>query len=92
MDAILAKLTAAGIPADVVSALQEKFGDTLGTELATNELGAVVSKLGLDTSSLPDVDFGDLLGAFSEFRGVDADGDGKTGIMEAVEGVQNSLK
>lgn len=82
---ILGKLAALGVPQDIVDKLNVQFGNELLTELKTNGLKAACEKAGIDATNIPDIDVAALTGAFSELMGDDADGDGKTGIMEAVD-------
>ena len=92
MSAIIDKLNSLGISPEIISELQTKAGDSLEGELVQNWLKAVATKFGIDATNLPDVDFKNLTEATQELMGTDVDGDGKTGISEAVENVQEALK
>jgi hypothetical protein len=91
MNDIIKKLGDAGVSSDIISTLQSKLGAELKTELMQNGLKATATKLGIDTSKLPDIDFKDLGEAFQELTGKDVDGDGKTGIGEAIENVEEAI-
>ena len=56
----------------------------------TGGLKAAAAKVGIDTTNLPDVDFQNLAEAAKELMGTDVDGDGKTGITEAVENIKQA--
>jgi hypothetical protein len=90
MDEMLKKLMSAGVSADMLEKLKTGFGDKLEGELLSGGLKTAVEKLGLDTRNLPDVDFKNLSEAASELMGKDVDGDGKTGIMEAVDNLKEA--
>ena len=88
--AIKNKLTSAGIPAGVVDQLETALGDKLEGELMAGGFKAAAAKVGIDTTDLPDVDFKNLAEAAQELMGKDVDGDGKTGVTEAVENLKQA--
>jgi hypothetical protein len=88
--AIKNKLTSAGVPAAIVDKLESALGDKLEGELMTGGLKAAAAKVGIDTTNLPDVDFQNLAEAAKELMGTDVDGDGKTGVTEAVENLKQA--
>lgn len=90
MNDIMKKLSDAGVPAGIIESLQSKLGNTFQTEILKNGLKATAAKVGIDVTNLPDIDFKDLSEAYQELTGKDVDGDGKTGIMEAVENVKEA--
>jgi hypothetical protein len=47
--------------------------------------------LGLDTTDLPEIDFKNVMEAAQELMGKDVDGDGKTGMSEAVDNVKEAM-
>ena len=54
-------------------------------------LKAAAAKAGIDTTDLPDIDFKNVMEAAQELMGKDVDGDGKTGISEAVENAKEAM-
>lgn len=90
MNSILKKLTDAGVPASVVEKLQSGLGDKMESELMSGGLKAAAAKVGIDTKDLPEIDFKNIMEAAQEFMGKDVDGDGKTGISEAVENLKEA--
>jgi len=84
------KLTSAGVPAAIVDKLESALGDKLEGELMAGGLKAAAAKVGIDTTDLPDVDFKNLMEAAQELMGKDVDGDGKTGVTEAVENLKQA--
>lgn len=90
MNDIMKKLSDAGVPQGVIETLEAKLGNTFQTEILKNWLKWAAAKVGIDTTSLPDIDFKNLSEAYQELTGKDVDGDGKTGIMEAVENVKEA--
>jgi hypothetical protein len=85
MSVISDKLKSLGVPDSVVSSLEEKLGDKLEGELQTSGLKAVAEKVGIDVSSLPDIDLSGVINVGKELMGKDIDGDGKTGLAEAAD-------
>jgi hypothetical protein len=85
MDEIVKKLTASGVSSDMVEKLKSGLGNTFETEIMTSGLKAAAAKVGIDTTDLPDIDFKDAMAGVQELMGKDVDGDGKTGISEAVD-------
>ena len=84
------KLTSAGVPAAIVDKLETALGDKLEGELMTGGFKAAAAKVGIDTTDLPDVDFKNIMEAAQELMGKDVDGDGKTGISEAVDNIREA--
>lgn len=84
------KLTSAGVPAAIVDKLELVLGDKLEGELMAGGFKAAATKVGIDTTDLPDVDFKNLTEAAQELMGTDVDGDGKTGVAEAVENLREA--
>jgi hypothetical protein len=91
MDEIIKKLTAGGVSADMIEKLKSGLGDNFESSIATMGLKGAAEKLGLDTTNLPDIDFKNLAEAAQELMGKDVDGDGKTGISEAVENAKEAM-
>ena len=85
MNTLVEKLAALGIPTDMISTLEEKYGSDLIPQIQTLGLQWVAEKAGLDTSKLPDIDMIQLLSLRSELMGTDIDGDGKTGMSEVLD-------
>lgn len=92
MDDIIKKLTASGVSSDMIEKLKSGLGDKFESSLATMGLKGAAAKLGLDTTDLPDVDFKNAMEAVQELMGKDVDGDGKTGVSEAVENAKEAMK
>ena len=85
------KLTSAGVPAAIVDKLESALGDKFESSLTTMGLKAAAAKAGIDTTDLPDIDFKNVMEAAQELMGKDVDGDGKTGISEAVENAKEAM-
>jgi hypothetical protein len=85
MDEIIKKLVAGGVSSDMVEKLKSGLGDTFESSIATMGLKGAAAKLGLDTTDLPEIDLKDAFAGVQELMGKDVDGDGKTGISEAVD-------
>lgn len=92
MDDIIKKLLAGGVSDDIVEKLKVGLGNTFETELVTNGLKMAAEKVGIDTRDLPNIDFHNISEAAQELAGKDVDGDGKTGISEAIENVQEAVQ
>jgi hypothetical protein len=92
MDEIIKKLTASGVSSDMIEKLKSGLGDKFESSIATMGLKGAAAKLGLDTTDLPEVDFKNAMEAVQELMGKDVDGDGKTGISEAVENAKEAMK
>lgn len=92
MDDIIKKLLAGGVSDDIVEKLKVGLGNTFETELVTNGLKLAAEKVGIDTRDLPNIDFHNISEAAQELAGKDVDGDGKTGIGEALENVQEAIQ
>lgn len=92
MSSITDTLVSAWIPKSVVDTLQSSFGDKLENELVTNGLKSAAEKVGIDASTLPDIDFQNGIEAVQELMGTDVDHDGKTGVSEAIENIQEMAK
>lgn len=92
MNDIIKKLSDAWVPTEIISNLQDKLGESFQSELMKNWLYATAQKLGIDTSNLPNIDFTDVREAFQELSGTDIDWDGKTGIGEAIENIQEAVQ
>lgn len=92
MDDIIKKLLAGGVSDDIVDKLKVGLGNTFETELVTNGLKMAAEKVGIDTRDLPNIDFHNISEAAQELAGKDVDGDGKTGISEAIENVQEAVQ
>ena len=85
MDEIIKKLNSSGVSPDIIEQLKAGLGNTFETELVTNGLKAAAAKVGIDATDLPEIDFKDAIAGVQELMGKDVDGDGKTGISEAVD-------
>ena len=92
MDDIIKKLTASGVSSDMIEKLKSGLGDKFESSIATMGLKGAAAKLGLDTTDLPEVDFKNAMEAVQELMGKDVDGDGKTGVSEAVENAKEAMK
>lgn len=92
MDDIIKKLLAGGVSNDIVEKLKVGLGNTFETELVTNWLKMAAEKVGIDTRDLPNIDFHNISEAAQELAGKDVDGDGKIGLAEAYENVQEAIK
>ncbi|NRH20914.1 hypothetical protein HOO68_02630 [Candidatus Gracilibacteria bacterium] len=92
MDEILKKLTAGGVSEDIINKLKVGLGNTFETELVTNGLKLAAEKVGIDSTNLPQIDFHNISEAAQELAGKDTDGDGKTGVAEALENVEEAFK
>ncbi len=88
MNEILKKLSDAGIAPDMIEKLQTGLGDTFESTLLSGWLKAAAEKVGIDTANLPEIDFTNMAEAAKEFMGTDVDGDGQTGVMEAVDNLK----
>ena len=91
MDDIIKKLTAGGVSADMIEKLKSGLGDKFESSIATMGLKGAAEKLGLDTTDLPEIDLKNVMEAAQELMGKDVDGDGKTGISEAVENAKEAM-
>ena len=98
MDEILKKLKAGWISSDIIEKLKSGLGDKFELEILTNGLKAAAAKVGLDGSTLPDIDFKNALEAVEEMTGKDlnnngkiGDGDAKTGMAEALENAKEAI-
>jgi hypothetical protein len=91
MDDIIKKLTAGGVSADMIEKLKSGLGDKFESSITTLGLKGAAEKLGLDTTDLPEIDFKNVMEAAQELMGKDVDGDGKTGISEAVENAKEAM-
>ena len=91
MDEIIKKLMAGGVSTDMIEKLKSGLGDKFESSIATMGLKGAAAKLGLDTTDLPDIDFKNVMEAAQELMGKDVDGDGKTGISEAVENAKEAM-
>ncbi len=91
MDEIIKKLMASGVSADMIEKLKGGLGDKFESSLTTMGLKAAAAKAGIDTTDLPDIDFKNVMEAAQELMGKDVDGDGKTGISEAVENAKEAM-
>lgn len=91
MDELIKKLTSAGVSADMVEKLKSGLGDKFESEIMKNGLKAAAAKVGLDATSLPEIDFKNALEAAQELMGKDVDGDGKTGISEALDNAKEAI-
>ncbi len=91
MDEIIKKLMASGVSADMIEKLKGGLGDKFESSLTTMGLKAAAAKAGIDTTDLPDIDFKNVMEAAQELIGKDVDGDGKTGISEAVENAKEAM-
>ena len=92
MDEITKKLSAGGVSTDIIEQLRAGLGNTFETELVTNGLKMAAEKVGIDPENLPHIDFHNIGEALQELVGKDVDGDGKTGISEAMDNVQQAVK
>ena len=84
------KLTDLGIPEGVVNQLMDKYGDSFLDQVKKQGIETVLDKAGVDKNTLDGVDLTGAMNAYKEFMGEDVDGDGKTGIMEAVDTAKKS--
>ena len=82
----------------MIEKLKSGLGDTFESSIMTMGLKGAAEKIGLDTSALPDIDFKNALEAVEEMTGKDlnrdgkvGDGDGKSGMTEAVENAKEAL-
>lgn len=98
MDEIVKKLMASGVSSDMIDKLKSGLGDKFESEMMSGGLKAAAAKLGLDASALPEIDWKNSLEAVEELTGKDlnrdgkvGDGDGKTGVMEAVENAKEAM-
>ena len=92
MDDIIKKFMASGVSADMIEKLKSGLGDKFESSIATMGLKGAAAKLGLDTTDLPDIDFKNAMEAVQELMGKDVDGDGKTGISEAMDNAKEAMK
>lgn len=92
MDDIIKKLLAGGVSHDIIEKLKAWLGNTFETELVTNWLKVAADKIGIDSTHLPNIDLKNLKQAAQELMGKDVDGDGKTGIIEAIENITKATK
>jgi hypothetical protein len=91
MDEIIKKLMAGGVSTDMIEKLKLGLGDKFESSIATMGLKGAAAKLGLDTTDLPDIDFKNAMEAVQELMGKDVDGDGKTGISEALDNAKEAM-
>jgi hypothetical protein len=91
MDEMIKKLIDGGVSADMVEKLKSGLGDKFESSIATMGLKGAAEKLGLDTTDLPDIDFKNVMEAAQELMGKDVDGDGKTGISEAMDNAKEAM-
>lgn len=91
MDDIIKKLTASGVSSDMIDKLKSGLGDKFESSIASMGLKGAAEKLGLDTTDLPEIDFKNAMEAVQELMGKDVDGDGKTGISEAMDNAKEAL-
>ena len=92
MDDISKKLTASGISSDMIDKLKSGLGDKFESSILSGGFKAAAAKVGIDTTDLPEVDFKNAMEAVQEFMGKDVDGDGKTGISEAIDNAKDAMK
>ena len=91
MDEVIKKLTAGGVSADMIEKPKSGLGDKFESSITALGLKGAAEKLGLDTTDLPEIDFKNVMEAAQELIGKDVDGDGKTGISEAVENAKEAM-
>ncbi len=98
MDEIIKKLMASGVSSDMIDKLKSGLGDKFESEIMSGGLKVAATKLGIDASTLPNIDFKNAMEAIEELTGKDVnkdgkigDGDGKTGMMEAVENAKEAV-
>lgn len=82
----------------MIEKLKSGLGDKFESSIITMGLKGAAEKIGLDTSTLPDIDFKNAIEAVEELTGKDlnrdgkiGDGDKKTGMMEAVENAKEAI-
>lgn len=92
MDDIIKKLTASGVSSDMIKKLKSGLGDKFESSITAMWLKGAAAKLGLDTTDLPEIDFKNAMEAVQELVGKDVDGDGKTGISEAIDNAKQAMK
>lgn len=92
MDDIIKKLTASGVSSDMIDKLKSGLGDTFESSILSGGFKAAAAKVGIDTTDLPEVDFQNAMEAVQELIGKDVDGDGKTGISEAIDNAKEAMK
>lgn len=85
MDELVKKLEGLGVPVDVLNGLKEKLGDNFVTDIQSLGLKGAAEKAGIDVSTLPDIDMTAVKNFGKEIMGTDVDGDGKTGVEEALD-------
>lgn len=90
-DAIFTKLKSLGVPAETIEAIEKKIDVGFISDIQAFGFKETLAKHGIDTSKLPDVDFADVKDFGAELMGKDVDGDGKTGIAEAIDTAQDAL-
>lgn len=85
---VLKKLQDLGVPAEVITVVQEKVSsgaDLLG-DIQSQGIQATLAQYGVDTSKLPNIDLTEVTGVAQDMLGIkDTDGDGKTGFAEVTE-------
>ncbi len=89
---LLAKLQEIGLPADIISMISDKIAsgtDILG-QIQEFGLEGMLTNLGVDISSLTNVDFG-AFGSVAEVFGQDIDGDGMTGTAEIADTLTDNI-
>jgi hypothetical protein len=92
MDDLINKLIAGGVSPDMIEQLKSGLGDKFESEIISGGLKSAASKLGIDTTNLPEIDYKNAMEAVQELMGKDVDGDGETGISEAIENTQEVIK
>jgi hypothetical protein len=91
MDEIVKKLMASGMSSDMVEKLKSGLGDKFESTALSGGLAAAAGKLGLDASMIPNIDFKNGMEAVQELMGKDVDGDGKTGVSEALDNAKEMM-
>ncbi len=92
MDDIIKKLHAGGVSHDIIEQLKTGLWNTFETELITNGFKVAAEKIGIDTTHLPHIDFHNIGEAGKELIGTDVDDDGRTGVAEALENLDEACK
>ena len=92
MDDIIKKLTASGVSSDMIDKLKSGLGDKFESSIMSGGFKAAAAKVGIDTTDLPEIDFKNAMEAVQELMGKDVDGDGKTGVSEAIDNAKDAMK
>jgi uncharacterized protein YoaH (UPF0181 family) len=92
MDDLIKKLMASGVSSDMIEQLKSGLGDKFESEIMAGGLKSAAAKLGIDTTDLPEIDYKNAMEAVQELMGKDVDGDGKTGISEAMDNAKEAMK